>query len=360
MDMKSRRFPVSPVLRIREVDCYLVEGRASSEASICRSLLVRLTGQAGQEGWGEGPPLWSRSELPSRKEALAAVLQDRSAFDIAELSNLDLLRTPGLRSAVEMACWDLIGKQVREPVCHLWGGRYRNYVPLGVRLPLLESAASSGAFARELAEQGFHTLVLPTTGQIETDLQWVAAIRQSTGERPRLHLDGLAQYDELTAQDLCAALEYQGLQGLVDPLASSEVYPLASLARQTSVPIGVHRPLRSLVQVLSAVRSGAGAFMVLDCDLLGGMTPVRKSAAVAEAAGVPVLLNDAGGVGVRLAALVHLNAAMPFLAQACLSDCYGGPNELFCQSLEIVEGMIAVPEGPGWGVEVDMAKLEES
>ena len=359
MNIKARHVRASPPLRIREVDCYLVENQEGRGGKEFRSLVIQLTGPDGQQGWGEGPALWSRAELASRQEALAAVLVDRSAFDIEELSTLDFLRPPGLRSAVEMACWDLIGKRVGEPVCHLWGGRYRSYVPLGARLPSLDSAENLGAFARELAEQGFHTLLLPTTGQPETDLERVLAVRQSAGERSRLYLDGATRYAEAAAQDLCAALEYQTVQGLIDPLNSLEVYPFASLARQTSVPIGLHRPLIDLLQAFVAVRSGAGAFLVLDVDILGGMTLLRKAAAVAEAAGVPVLLQEPGGVGIRLAALVHLSAAISFLDQPCLTSCYPPDEKLLCRGLEIVEGMAAVPEGPGWAVEIDQAQLEQ-
>ncbi len=359
MNIKSRHVRASPPLKIREVDCYLVENLEGRGGKEVRSLVIQLTGPDGQQGWGEGPALWSRAELPSRQEALAAVLVDRSAFDIEELSALDFLRPPGLRSAVEMACWDLIGKRLGEPVCHVWGGRFRSYAPLGARLPWLDSAQNLGVFARELAEQGFHTLVLPTTGQVEEDVQRAAAVREAAGERSRLFLDAAGLYSEPVAQDLCAALEYEAVQGVVDPLSSSEVYALASFARQTSVPVGLCRMLGSLVQVFGVVRSGAGAFLVLDVDLLGGLTVLRKAAAVAEAAGLPVLLYEAGGVGIRLAALVHLIAAVSFLDQPCLTYAYQGGREPLCQGLEIVEGMAAVPELPGWGLDIDLAKLEE-
>ncbi|HPP52383.1 MAG TPA: enolase C-terminal domain-like protein, partial [Thermoguttaceae bacterium] len=77
------------------------------------------------------------------------------------------------------------------------------------------------------------------------------------------------------------------------------------------------------------------------------------------AAGLPVLLYEAGGVGIRLAALVHLIAAVSFLDQPCLTYAYQGGREPLCQGLEIVEGMAAVPELPGWGLDIDLAKLEE-
>ncbi|MCS7303582.1 MAG: hypothetical protein NZ602_00535 [Thermoguttaceae bacterium] len=359
MNIKSRYGRSSPPLKIREVHCYLVAPPGGLAGAESPSLVIQLIGPEGLEGWGEGRTGWSKAELPSRQQALAALLVDRSAFEIEELSTLELLRHPGLRSAVEMACWDLIGKRLGEPVCHLWGGRFRSHVPLGARLPRWDPTGNLVAFAREIAEEGFHTLLLPTTAYLELDLQQLAALRPAAAHRCRVYLDAAGQYAPPDAQDLCAGLESQGLHGLIDPFSSSDLYAFASFARQTFLPIGLHRCLGSLQQVFGAVRSGAGAFLVLDADLLGGMTMLRKAVAVAEAAGVPVLLHEAGGVGIRLAALVHLSAAISFLDQPCFTYAYRGGWEPLCQGLEIVEGMAAVPDTPGWGVEIAPAKLEE-
>jgi|YNPBryunderm2012_1023409.scaffolds.fasta_scaffold04562_2 glucarate dehydratase len=359
MNIKSREVRSCSPLKIREVHCYLVEPVRGQAAAEFRSLLIQVIGPEGLEGWGEGHSRWSKAEWSGRHQALAALLVGRSPFEIEELSTLELLRHGWLRSAVEMACWDLIGKGLGEPVCHLWGGRFRSYVPLGARLPGWMSPENLGPFARELAEQGFHALLLPSRGYIQADTEQVATVREAAGQGCRLYLDAAAQYSEPDAQDLGVGLESYGLHGLIDPLRSSEVYTLAGFARQTAVPIGLHRALVSLLQVFGAVRSGAGAFLVLDADRLGGLTMLRKAAAVAEAAGVPVLLHEAGGVGIRLAALVHLSAAVSFLDQPCFTYAYRGGYEPLCRGLEIVEGMAAVPEGPGWGVEFDSAKLEE-
>ncbi len=337
----------------------MVEGGGGIAGGPSASVVIQLIGPNGQEGWGEGTASWTRAELSSRQQALAALLVDRSAWEIEELSGLDFLRPAGLRSAVEMACWDLIGQRVGEPVCHLWGGRFRKYVPLGARLPGLQTADSLATFARELTEEGFHTLVLPTTGHGDLDLQHLRAVREAVGQRCRLYLDAACQYAEPEAQELCGCLESEAVHGLIDPLNSSELYSFARFARQTAVRIGLHRPLTSLLQVFGAVRSGAGAFLVLDADLLGGMTALRKAAAVAEAAGVPVLLQEAGGVGIRLAGLVHLSAALAFLDQPCLTSAYHSPAEVLSQGLQIVEGMAVVPEVPGWGMDIDGSKLEE-
>lgn len=353
--MRGGHFSSTRGLPICELECYLVEGRGSWWGAPPRSLVIRLTGPQGLEGWGEGPALWSSAELAGRQEALAALLVERSAFEIEELSGLEVLREPGVRSAVEMACWDLIGKRMGEPVCHLWGGRYRKHVPLGARLPSLDSGENISRLARELSEQGFHTLVLPGTGQPLEDAARLAELPEAAGGRSRLYLDAAGQYSESAARDLCGTLEYQPIQGIIDPLNTKQVYPFASLARQTGMPIGLHRPLVSLSQVFGAVRSGAGAFVVLDPDLLGGLRGLRKAAAVAEAAGLPALLHEAGGIGIRLAALAHLAAAVGFLDHPCLTETY----QPLCQGLEIVEGMVSIPEAAGWGIRIDPAKLEE-
>jgi len=344
-------------MKIDELDFYLVRIEHVAPVDCMRSLLVRLVTDSGEEGWGETRIDWQVEQLAGRRDALLAVLAGRSIFDIEELHTLEALRDTALRSAVEMAFWDLVGRCVGQPLCHLFGGGYRPRIPVAVRLA--DGRPDQVVHvARELAEQGFHCQIVTSCGSPEQDRDVLAAIREITGDRTELRLDAAARYDLDTARELCANVEPQGLQFLLDPLDTLELYEVASLGRQVNVPLAVWRSIHRPADVLAAVRCGAAPFVVIDLQQVGGMVPARKSAAVADAAAVGALLGGGPSLGIATAAMLQLAASTPALAGCHECAYHQLQDDVLVSPLEIVDGMMAVPQAPGLGVEVDRAKVE--
>lgn len=344
-------------MQISDLEFYVVEiGRNDSDLPV-RSLLVRLVTDSGREGWGEAGLAWRPDELAARRSALMPVLGGRSVFDVEELLTLEVLAQRPLRGAVEMACWDLIGRVVGQPLGHLLGGDYRPAVPLAVRL-VADRANRVAQMGRELADQGFHTQIVTTTGKPEKDVKMLAALRESVRDLVEVRFDGMASYDMETARDLCAELEYAGLQFLVDPLNTTELYSLASLGRQTSVPLAVWRAIHGPEDVLRAVRCNAAPVVVVDLDQVGGITPARKCAAVAEAAGIAAALAAGPSLGIATAAVVQMAASTPAFSTCNECAYHQLRDDLLVEPLEIADGLAVVPQGPGLGIEVDRGKVE--
>jgi L-alanine-DL-glutamate epimerase-like enolase superfamily enzyme len=344
-------------MKINDLEFYLVAVGQTESAAPVRSLLVRMTTTSGLEGWGESGLGWRVGELAARREALLAVLAGRSVYDIEELHTMEALAPPPLRSAVEMAVWDLLGRVLQQPLCNLLGGYYRRRVPVSVRLPG-RRAELVAQVSRELAEQGFHTQTLASGGRPDTDLKTVAAIREMVGDRIELRFDGMGSYDLETARDLCAGMEFHNLQFFLDPLSARELHPVASLARQTSVPLAVWRAIRGPADVLTAVRCGAASFLVVDLEQVGGIVPARACAAIAAAAGIVPVLGGRPSLGIATATMLHLAAAIPAFSTA--NDITPGHlrDTVLADLLEITDGMMTVPQSRGLGVEVDRGKVE--
>lgn len=344
-------------MKIRDLEFFLLEGGRNGSTGGRSSLLVRLAAGAGSEGWGEATVTWRSDEPAARRNALLPVVIGRSVFDIEELLTLDELRESALRSAVEMASWDLIGRIVGQPLCHLMGGSFRCRVPLTIRIPS-GPAPRVAQWSRELAGQGFHAQVISATGQPDDDIHTVSAIRQSLGERIQLRLDGQGRYDLATARDLCAELEYAQLECFFDPLLIMELHELAALARQVSVPLGACRMLRTLGDVFVLARLGSLPMAMIDLQHVGGLSVARKCAAVAEAAGLSVSLSCSSWSGLGIAAIVQLAAATPAMKTAHACEYHQLNHELLPDWPEVVDGLVAVPQGPGLGVRPDRTRIE--
>ena len=344
-------------MTISDLEFYLVEIACYGREAPVRSVLVRLATDSGLEGWGEAQLSWRASELAPRRDALLPILAGRNVFDIEDLLEQESLEPRPVRAAVEMACWDLVGRVARQPLCHLFGGAYRQRIPVAVRL-----AGSQGSqiapLARELAEQGFHSQLIGSCGRPDGDLQLLAAVREAAGERVEFRFDAGANYDLDTARELCAEIEPDALQFMLDPLRSNELDQIASLRRQTSVPLGVWRAIREPADVLALVRCGAAPFVVVDFGLVGGIAPARRAAAIARAAGVSASLRGGPSVGIAAAAMLQLAASTPAFAGCNECAYHQLQDDVLVRPLEIIDGMITAPRAPGLGVEVDRAKVE--
>ena len=178
------------------------------------------------------------------------------------------------------------------------------------------------------------------------------------GDRIELRLDGLGRFDVETARDLCAGLEFEDLQFFLDPLNAPELHAMASLGRQTSVPLAAWRAIRGPADVLTAVRCSAAPFVVIDLEQVGGIVPARACAAVAAAAGVVPVLGGRASLGIATAAMLHLAAAIPAFSTGNEIAVGQLRDTVLADSFEIADGMMAVPESHGLGVEVDRVKLE--
>ncbi len=344
-------------MRISDLEFFLVEPRRRGSEPPPRSLLVRLATASGEEGWGEARSSWRPAELSARRDALLPLLAGRSIFDIEELVELDPLASAPLRCAVEMACWDLVGRAARQPLCHLWGGEYRSRIPLAVRLPQ-RAEQRTAQMARELAERGFHTQIVVCSGRAEDDLRMLDAVRAAIGDRAKLRLDGAALFQRDDARELCARLEKKGLQFFLDPFAAAGVGEVSELARLTTLPLAVSRGIRAASDVLALARRGSSPHVIVDPDQVGGLSSARKCAAVAEAGGVHVSLGGAAGMGPAIAARLQLAAATRNLESSHECAYFQLHEDVLVERLPISDGMIPVPQGVGLGVEVDRAKLE--
>jgi len=344
-------------MTIDDLEFYLVEIERSQSQQPARSLLVRLASDSGVEGWGEAGCGWSSGEFLARCGILQPVLVGRNAFDIEELLTLEVLHSALLRCAVEMACWDLVGRTVGQPLYRLFGGEYRRRIPLAVRLDGLQSEPVA-EIAHALAEQGFHTLIVTSCGRLENDLQMLFEVRARVGDRTELCFDAAAAYDLETARDLCAQLEFDRPKFLLDPLNTRELYPVAALARQTSVPLAVGRAIRGPADVLATFRCGAAPLVVVDLERVGGLTTARKCGAVAEAAGMGAHLGGGSSLGIGTAAMLQLAASTPAFSSCSECEFHQLRDHVLAEPLEFADGMLAVPQAPGLGIEVDRVKVE--
>ena len=289
-------------------------------------------------------------------------------------------------AAIEVACLDLIGKAVGQPVCDLIGGRVRDEVPFSAypfykhhggggegtdaRADEYGEALSPEALVRQvqqmIAKYGFTSIkfkggVLEPEIEIET----VKQLHQALGLNVPLRIDPNSAWTVKTSVDVGRALARELARGgyLEDPTEGLE--NMAEVRRRLRAE-GIETPLASNVAVTSfsdlprSVQLDAVQIVLCDHHYWGGMRQVQHLACLAKAFGLGLSMHSNSHLGVSLMAMAHVAAATPHLSYACDTHYpwQSAEDEVVLGGrVPIKNGCVRIPEKPGLGVELDYDQL---
>jgi L-alanine-DL-glutamate epimerase-like enolase superfamily enzyme len=185
----------------------------------------------------------------------------------------------------------------------------------------------------------------------------VRGIRDGVGDRLKLRIDPNMGYEPDVALSLARDLEKYHLEYLEQPMEFSRIGESARLRRMTRTPLGLNESVTTPEITLQILQLGAADVLLPDTYQCGGIVGVRKVAALCEAAKVPCVFHCAHDLGLKTAAMLHVVASTPNFPLA--NDCtyYGLGDDIITPLHQIERGFMAVPEGPGLGVNVDEAKV---
>jgi L-alanine-DL-glutamate epimerase-like enolase superfamily enzyme len=324
------------------------------------ALLVRIETDRGHTGWGESPQLMAfhnRTPYTGREaEQLRPLLLGRDASAIEALYADVGISDPYLQSAVEMACWDTLGKLCGQPLYRLLGGLYRDEVELaacmGIRPP-----AEAAEIARGYVSAGFSTLKMKGGRRAEEDLAMVRAIRDAVGDRLRLRVDPNTGYSPEVTLQLARDLEPYSLEYFEQPMPADLIDESARLRPLTKTPLALNESVTTLASVQEILQKNAAAVLLPDTYQCGGLWACKLIGDWSAASGVKCVFHCAHDFGLKTAAMLHVVASSPNFPLA--NDCtyYGLVDDIITTPFVIERGRIAVPHGPGLGVTIDLKKL---
>jgi L-alanine-DL-glutamate epimerase-like enolase superfamily enzyme len=327
--------------------------RASSAKD---AILVRLETDTGLVGWGETPVDWiNKSFEGTPEDAMRRQALGRDPFDL-EAWYAENSLGPFLSSGVEMAMWDLMGKSANVPLYKLLGGAVRKRIELAACMGI-RPYEEARAIARDYVEQGFTTLKTKAGRRAEEDLEMVRGIRDGVGDKLKLRIDPNMGYSPEVAFPLARDLERYQLEYFEQPMPLGLIADHARLRRYSSTPIGLNESVMTPDVVLQILQLHSADVLLPDTYQCGGILNVKKSAALAEAAGVPCVFHCAHDLGLKTAAMLHVVASSPGFTLA--NDCtyYGLEDDILSSPHRIDRGFMTVPEGPGLGVTVDEQRV---
>lgn len=331
---------------------------ALGSASVSRVLVVRVVSEGGATGVGVAAAAPHVGELregmvEAMEGLFAPLVVGAEAFDIGPVMDRIDASVFGYRrtkAAVEVALWDLLARSVGRPLYQLWGGRYRDSVPV-VRIVPIKSPPEMASNARALVEAGYQYLKIKIGVDPEEDRERVRAIRKAVGDGVSLYLDANQGWPSSKhAIGILNDLVDSGVDLVEQPLSRHDLRGLGRVRDGVISIVEADESAGTVEDVQRLVADGCIDAVSLKTGRLGGPRKVRQAAGICEAANVGCRMGMAGATRLNAAVDLHLVASTPNLEGPCEIGEFMRMETDPTVGVEVIDGMLSLPDGPGHGV----------
>ncbi|QDU95920.1 cis-3-hydroxy-L-proline dehydratase [Lignipirellula cremea] len=352
---------------VYQVDLPLHEGTykwsGGKSVEVFDSTVVQLETDAGVTGFGEVCPLgpfYLPSYAAGARAGMAELAPHLIGMDPTETTAVNrrldaaLKGHPYVKSAIDMACWDILGKVAGLPVCTLLGGRYGDDFVL-YRAISQQSPEEMAANIVGYREQGYRRFQLKVGGDPDTDIARIRAASQVLEPGDKLIADANTGWLMHEAARVVRAVRDIDVY-IEQPCASYE--ECLAIRRRTDHPFVMDESIDS-VEVLLRGRADLAMDVVnLKISKLGGLTKARQARDLCASLGIAMTIEDAWGGDIVTAAISHLAHSTPpellftstdFNSYVTVSTAEGAPQR--------ENGRMSASQAPGLGITPRMEVL---
>lgn len=294
------------------------------------SAIVEIETDEGIIGYGEGSPgiLITGETLKGTTECIQLFEKKLLGVDpldiekIHSIMNSVAAHAPSAKTAIDIACYDLLGKKTKLPLYKLLGGFdscVQTDMTIGIDTP--EKMAEKAKLA---VSQGFDTLKIKVGTGFTTDVVRIKTIREAIGTQINLRLDANQGWSPKEAVNTINHLAQYGVELVEQPVASYDIEGLAFVTNNVSTPIMSDESCFNSKDALRLIKARAVDFVNIKLMKCGGIHEALKINSICEAAGVECMIGcmvEETNIGVTAAA--HLAAATKNITRADLDATFG-------------------------------------
>ncbi|HLO97866.1 MAG TPA: cis-3-hydroxy-L-proline dehydratase [Fimbriimonas sp.] len=348
-------------IRAYQVDLPLVEGSykwsGGKSVSVFDSTIIEVETDQGVTGWGEVCPL-GPFYLPAYAAGVRAGLVELGphliGYDACEIGVLNermdaaLQGHPYVKSGIDMACWDILGKVSGLPVCTLLGGRSGDDITL-YRAISQEDPEQMAAKVAQYRAEGYRRFQLKVGGDPDVDIKRIFAVSAELQQGDRLVADANTGWSLHEAMRVVRAVSDLDVY-IEQPCRTYE--ECLSVRRHTNHPFVLDENIHSLEMLLQAQRDLAMDVVNIKISKLGGITKARQVRDLCTTLGIALTIEDSWGGDIVTAAIAHLAHSCPesnrftstdFNSYGTVSIAEGAPQRK--------NGVMRASTGPGLGIE---------
>ena len=350
-----------------QIDLPIHEGSykwsGGKSVTVFDSTIVGVETSEGIIGYGEVCPL-GPSYLPAYANGVRAGIAELGPHllgeDPLQLSNLNrhmdstLKGHPYVKSAIDMACWDILGQASGQPVCVLLGGRYGEDFGL-YRAISQEPPEVMAKRVREYRSEGYRRFQLKVGGDPEEDVERIRAVSAELQRGDRLVADANTGWLMHEAMRVVRAVRDIDVY-IEQPCLTYE--ECLSVRRQTTHPFVLDESIDSIDMLLRAKADLAMDVLNIKISKFGGLTRARQVRDLCVSMGIAMTIEDTWGGDITTAAIAHLAHSTPpeflftttdFNSYVTLTTADGAPQR--------INGRMAASTRPGLGVKPKMELL---
>ncbi len=343
-----------------------------------RHCLVEIECDNGLIGWGEclGPADINVAVIKS----MSVLLVGRNPLDIEPiwLELYNQYRDQGQRgsihtalSGIDIALWDIAGKHFDSPIYQLMGGAYQTNIPAyatgGFRLEGEEHAAHCAKEMAGYVAEGFKSVKIKIGYGLDSDLETIAAVREAIGPDVILMIDANHGYDAIDAIQIGRRASQYNIEWFEEPVVPEALVSYRKVRQAQPIPIAGGETWHGRWAVNQALENQAVDIIQPDVCGIGGLSEARKIITLADTYHVR-LVPHVWGTAVALAAGLHFHAIIPpsppiheVRLPRLEFDRTHNPfrQAIVSKPIEHQNGVVAVPNAPGLGIEIKRDVLEE-
>lgn len=331
------------------------------------ALILVLETDTGLAGYGEAVPdehvtgEYFTSAFEVLKELFLPAIIGMSPFDIEAVHskmNALIAGNSAAKAAVDIACYDLMGKAVGQPVYNLIGGQATAHLDYP-RVLSIEAPEVMAAKAKRAVETGYASLKLKVgKGQPQEDVDRILAVREAVGRDMPIRVDVNQGWKSPgIAVAAIKQLEGANIAWIEQPIRMGDIRGLAEIRSKTAVPIMADESIQSMEDLLEIIRLQAADVINIKLMKCAGIFHAAQMAKAAEAAGIQCQIGSMVESSVGSAAGYHVAMSRTNIESTELT----GPL-LFREeigNLNYQHPHVLLSGKPGLGVEVDQAQLEK-
>jgi len=309
----------------------------------------------------------TQSIVAAIKEIYGPAMIGRSIFDIEGINEMfdnRLANNPTARAVLDIAIRDAQGKALNKPVHELIGGCCQPRIPLEWSVSMAEDVQTMIEEARRAVEEyGIKVLCLKMADRRgwKQDVSNFAAVRKALGNEVMIGIDpncGWTLGDSLLAIE---AIKPMGLGYIEQPIARRDLHGMAEIRRAAGgIPVMADEGIFTIQDAMAHAEARAVDVFCIKLYKVGGLTPAKKIAAIAEASNIQL---NCGGLAVQsqleAAAGAHFYASTPASRMMGAAEFVFGLNtnakDPLCpeSDFKVENGFVNVPKGPGLGITID-------
>ncbi len=341
---------------------FVRKGSGTVYPTVDRSVLVRIETRDGVVGWGETYGIVApRAVIAIIDDLLAGFTVGRDPWDVSVIHDelYDLMRVRGYYSgyymdalaAIDIALWDICGKQSGKPLAKLLGGRRRDSIPAYVSGLPRPTLAERAEFAADWQNRGFNMFKTAGVASDNPPLDELAGLRERLGDKAKISMDFHWAYSAADAIAIIRSLEPYKPWFVEAPCKSEDVDGQARITASVRVPIALGEEWRTVFDARLRLDRQAAAIVQPEMGHTG-ITEFMRIAQLAEAHNLELIPHATIGLGIFLAASLQAGASIRSLpAHEYQHSIFDRNSHLINGDISCERGAYHVPTGPGLGVE---------